>query len=585
MRRRSAKDALLMSVSTEIRVHLLALFAVVVPLVAVILPTVVLAFAAYEVIQSVGSLWLAVMAPPFEVSFEWLALSAVALLLAKFIAGTREAAHANVEAESELDARMRSPRGAAGQALSDAVSEIWKRTPGGDKPPPDVAWYSGFQVAAHARLKDGMLRICVSSALWDRVTKKDATAELILAHEMGHLVHRDWKTFQLLSGSLHGMRAALRFSKRSVVAGTLIVVCLVGAVELFHGGALRATIRLELAMVAVASLCFLTLMLSDLLLRRYVSFIIAMVEIRADLCAAQWTSGIESFAVRLESDAALHRSTATDLGRSLFSADMTHISESERIALIRAPQRLFTPKLRYFVWSIVLALLIPLNPITPLLFGGAVDHAIVAATVAALFAATMAMLVLAGFSLSLSWGRSAVLAASLCVALAATSVNLYEVGYALTHYSVAIANDSGFGRDPVALSGMGEDLRIITHGLAAQATDGLSGWWIFVTIPLTMGAMKLIRPAVRWNRPQDRKPLLAALVGATTFVCAIIAARDSRRSEFYDYVVQVLPQALQDGWSLVEPLRLALPAAGGLIAAIAFGAVFKRAHVNSTRNW
>lgn len=586
MRRVSAREALLLSVSVEIRVHLLVFAAVVTPLIAVALPIVLISFATFEVFQSVGSLWNGINAlPAVPVEFGALMFFMAILLLARFVSSCRESVNADRKTEADLADRLRQPKGSAGQVLRETIIRIWRLTPSQAKHAPEVAWYSGFQVAAHARCTDEGDRIYVSSALWDRVNKQDLTAELILAHEMGHVLHRDWRTFRRLSLAMHGIRSTLGFSKVFVICATVTVLCLTGVAGAIHGGAMWTVARLEFATIAIATLCFLLLIFSDLFLRRYASFIVAMIEVRADLSAALWTIGLDGFAKHLESDSTLHRSTAADLRRSIFSPDMTHISESERLILIRTPDRLFTPKLRYFAWSVILALLLPLNPVTPLLLNGSIDHLIIVSIVAALYAVTVAMLVLAGFSQAVSWRRSAVLAAAVCCALGSTSFNLYEIGYLLTHYSVAIANESGFGRDPILWSDLGSDITLVAHGLAKKAVDGIHGWWILASVLMTMVAIKLVRPAVRSSRPQARKLLLAYAAASTTFLVAMLAGRDSSRGDLYDYFFALLPGGVQSLWLSAGPIHLALPAVAGLMSVFVLGLVLERTlgHTEASR--
>lgn len=569
------KEALLLSVSAEIWVHLLVYAAVVVPLVAVALPVVLVSFGTFEIFQSIGALWNGTKDPDVQVAYGQLTFFVGALLLARFFSGCRESICTDRRTEAELADRMRQPKGAAGQTLRDTIDRLWRLAPSQGVPAPEITWYSGFQVAAHARSTKGSNRICVSSALWDRVTKQDLTSELILAHEIAHVLHHDSRTFRHLSVVLHGIRSTLRFSRAFTICATAIVLCFSGVANVIHSEPMWAVARLELATLVSAALCFLLLVLSDQFVRRYASFIVAMMEVRADLGAALWTVGLDSFAERLESDAALHRSTAADLRQSFFSPDMTHISESERLALIRTPDRLFTPKLRYFAWSVVLALLLPLNPISPLLFNGAIDHVVIASTAAALYGATMTMLVLSSFSRTLSWERVAVLSTAVCCVLGSTSFNLYEIGYLLTHYSVAIANDSGFGRDPIVWTDIKGDFVMVAHALANKAIDGISGWWILVVVPLTMVAMKLVRPVAQSISVQPSK-LLAVGVTLTTFSVALIAGRDSHRSDLYDYLSTLIPIGLQAACKLTEPIRLAMPAIAGLISVFFMGLMLKR---------
>lgn len=564
--RQASREALLLSVGAEIWVHIAVFVVVAIPIVAVALPVVLVTFAAYAGLQSIGALWNGAQDPVVHVAYGWLTFFVAVLLLARFMAGCVGALRRDGRTEAELAARMRQPKGSAGQMLNEAISRIWLATHSAARPAPSVVWYSSFQVAAHARSTAEGDRIFISSALWDRVAKRDLTADLILAHEMGHIVHCDWRTFRRLSVVLSGIRATLAFSKVCAIAAAMTVLLFLSLSGVIDHEPLWEVFKLGLATAALSALCYLLLALSDRFVRRYASFIVALMEVRADLCAALWTVGPHKFAQQLESDPSLQRSTAADLAQSFFSSDMTHISESERLVLIRTPERLFTPKLRYFAWSVVLALLLPLNPITPLLFNGAFDHAILVSTVSALYASAMTMLVLAGFSMPVSWKRAAVLATVVSCALGATRINLYEIGYLLTHYGVTVANGTGFGQVPVTLTEIGNDVGVVVRGLAMKAEEGISGWWISLSVPLTLIAMKLIRPAVRAQGLQRSTLPLALAAAATTFCVALVAGRDPRRSELYDYLFAPPPVILQDVWIVVEPVRLALPAMAGLLS-------------------
>jgi hypothetical protein len=560
-----------MSVSIEIWIHISVISAVAVPLVGGALPVVLVTFAAYEVFQSVGSLWTGTANPNVIVFDGWLCFFVAVLLLARFLAGYRAAMDSDAAAKVDLVARLRKPKGVAGATLCATVARIWHAIPRQNHLVPEVAWYSGLQVTAHADCGNGHGLIAVSSALWDRVAKRDPIADLILAHEMGHVVHRDWRTFRRLSAMLRGTRCIVSFSKLFAFGSTAIVLVFMGISEAIHGEALWPTIRLLSAVLAIAALCYLLLVISDNFIRRYVAFIFLLTEVRADTCAALWTVGLLRFSKQLEGDATLRQSTASDLALSFFSPGITHISESERLVLMRTPDRLFTPKLRYFAWSFLVALLLPLNPITPLLFNGAIDHLILISAVAALHAGTMAMLVLSGFSRALSWKRTTVLAMALCLTLGACRFNLYEFGYLLTHYAVAIANDSGFGTDPVSPSVLSRELAIVLVGLSKKAVEGVSGWWILATLPLTVCALKLVRPVVRLMRPQHRKRALVLAVATLTFAFAIAAGRDPNRSDFYDYFLTLLPDGLQAICPSLEPFRLALPAVAALCLLFVLG--------------
>lgn len=561
------QDALVSVTSAEILVHTLNWFFIVAPLTSILLPGAVIVFAAYEVVQSTSALWLGGKEAQVDVSIAWIgACTALFLLVFMVARSMQEYLRARLDDE-ERASRMREPNGPSGQLLVDAVHRIWRSASKGNKAAPNVAWYSGFQIAAHAHSSVGLRQIQVSSGLWARIASKDIVGDLILAHEMGHLIHADPRFFRAVSVALHGMRAGIQLCRLFVLLATGTIVCFLGVGEINRGTTWTDIIRIQLTAAAIAALGFVLLTLSDLLVRRYASFIVAMVEIRADVCASIWTIGLQGFAENLENDASLHRSTAVDLGRSIFSADITHVSESERIALIRNTQRLCSPKLRYYFWSVVLALLVPLNPITPLIFGGAIDHALVAVTAATLCAATVAMLVLSAASLSISWPRAVALAAAMCLTVGSTRINFYEIGYLLTSYSVAIANSTGFGAEQFSLAGLLRDTKVSVLGLAGKIGEGMDGWWILATVPITAASLKLIRPAMNRRELKQANAALAIVASIAAFTCALLVGRDPWRSALYDYITPASSAGWINASNSWPQLRLALPAIVGLLAA------------------
>jgi hypothetical protein len=87
---------------------------------------------------------------------------------------------------------------------------------------------------------------------------------------------------------------------------------------------------------------------------------------------------------------------------------MTHLLESERMQIVRRPERLLTPKVQYFFFSLCLVLLLPLNGVTPLFEGGIVDLAGVIAVATALSAAFATMFVLARGTSRNRWAQQKV---------------------------------------------------------------------------------------------------------------------------------------------------------------------------------
>ncbi|SEM79200.1 hypothetical protein SAMN05192574_101827 [Mucilaginibacter gossypiicola] len=79
-----------------------------------------------------------------------------------------------------------------------------------------------------------------------------------------------------------------------------------------------------------------------------------------------------------------------------FSDSISHISETERFNILKSDDRIMSPKLHYFGLSLFLALLVPLNSFTPMLYNGAIDHLFVAASILVLHLILFAMLICGG---------------------------------------------------------------------------------------------------------------------------------------------------------------------------------------------
>jgi hypothetical protein len=198
-----------------------------------------------------------------------------------------------------------------------------------------------------------------------------------LLHELAHLAYNDPQSFARLTSLLETVSRALKvmfLALISIVGFLMLQVLIANIWNKLSAG----TIVAQEVMIALIGLLATSLgPVAVATVRRYIGFITSLVELRADVRSAEWAGGTEHFAEILRNTPMVHRSTLRDRTSSLFSLELTHLSESERVELLSDPERLLTPKLRYFVFTLVLALLFPLNGLTPLFAGGIFDLAVV----------------------------------------------------------------------------------------------------------------------------------------------------------------------------------------------------------------
>jgi hypothetical protein len=98
-----------------------------------------------------------------------------------------------------------------------------------------------------------------------------------------------------------------------------------------------------------------------LIIWRYLSFVVMLVELRADVRAALAAGGLESFVTSLSSQPGVRRSPAS-LFRSVLGMNVSHLTASERLAfLLRRPEGLLAPKILYFAATIMFMLVLLLQ--------------------------------------------------------------------------------------------------------------------------------------------------------------------------------------------------------------------------------
>ena len=516
--------------SIEIRVNLAIFLLLFLPLLGLYFPAVFTALSLYVAANAIAS--VPVLATPIEdfASRYWIALmflSGAGLVTAAVVAARQAWLH---ELETDRLTQDRKPlKGPKGELLSQQLASIWSQLPTCNRRIPSVVWYSNFNVLAHAYDSGGTQTIEVSSGLWERVTKDDPVGFGILAHETAHLVYRDPPMFRVLAVATATVRRLLGIVLGIGIAASVIVILSQAINDILSRASAAELLKHACAIAAVTALVLVALPLSTIIMRRYSGFIISLMEVRADVSAALWTSGLTSFATALENDPTLRRSTLTDLGHSVVSLDLTHISETERLDLLQSTDRLITPQTRYFVLSLALPLLVPINAATYLVQGGAINHVLVTAVVLAFQFGATAMILNGSPAAALSWRRSMFLGFVLCMVQALPLINLAPVGYLFTTYAIAIAVPNGFGSDPMTLYQLLSDSWTTVMDVAGKITSAVGGAWFpvaAVVTGLSLRAMSLLaHPKLRgWLVPVAAATIISFLSSFDTWRDAAMLA-------------------------------------------------------------
>jgi hypothetical protein len=554
--------ALVEACSIEIAAQTVLLWVVILPTAIVIFPATLIALGLYMVAHLIGDL---------SAHLQWIGGFAEGqwwtLLLASGIACFAIAGAQLIVGRSSgyfhPERRLRPLSGRAGEALSDIVAELWRVLPSGTRGPPHVTWFPNFNLLASADESGASQEIQVSSALWERAVRRDPVAIGILAHETAHLVFRDGRRLRPMESIVTAARRVLSAATVGVLA-TAAVAGIVFAAGANYTSLIDLAWR-EAAVAVFAALVLLIPFLANLAVRREAALITALIEIRADACAGLWTNGLASFARSLSQDPGLKATSLADVRHSVLSPDLTHVSNSERIALLGNTVRLATPKVRYFALSLALPFLLPLNPFTPLLAAGALDHMLVAAVVVVAHVTTVAMIVSAALALPalLSWRTAAGLAAFLCVATMLPRINLYEIGYLFTHLAAGLASPGGFGREPLTWASIAKDIATTFNGLWEKLAKASAGSLFLLAIICSAASLRALSLLAREPCSRGSRQRLWAAPAAAAGMAAIIVTHDEWRS------FEFPPFNLIENWAALAEsipwLRLCAPELTGLL--------------------
>lgn len=253
-----------------------------------------------------------------------------------------------------------------GEILAERVGSLWLQFAKPGAGVPEISWYyAGKFVGARALADIPNPAIAVSHALWTHVRSKQQIVDFILLHEMAHVWCGDVRRIASID-------RAFLVARSSIICTLALIGPFAAAywgwwvydelAGLLSGGATPNGIAGPFSSLLACVLMLIPAPISLFILRRYAGFISSLIETRADLMAAHFGGGLESFVATFRDDGAVASSTWPDILKSLFDPAVTHPPTVDRLKILTRPDRLAAPKFRYFAMSMMLPALMYLNP-------------------------------------------------------------------------------------------------------------------------------------------------------------------------------------------------------------------------------
>lgn len=460
----------------------------------------------------------------------------------------------------------------AATPLLALVDELWAKLPRTTGAAPITVWFANLGVVARALSSHEGPCIAVSAGLWERIVKGDPLARVVLLHEMAHLAFRDLRTIAIFEGIAEASRVVLATLFRAVGI-TLVWLALVEIMQgALTGRPSIVIVGRVIGLLIVGGIVGGLAPLLLLLIRRYLGFLISLLELRADVVAAMWVGGLDRFASAFAHDTTIHQTTAVERARSLFSTTLTHLPESERLDLLRDPARLMTPKLQYFAMSLVYPFILPLTGFIGYILGGL--FAFISVVVAAAAAAATSVLMLSlyvRYAARLPGQRLIVVSAALIVFMAATQIRLDAINYFIVSTIASFTFDGSPGADTASASQFWSDLLATASDIAGQVGLIANRGWIvgsWIVTALALSAIGVLGSRLTILRSRGR-PLFFVFIACVVIVATYLDGYSEWRGA--DYLLAGPAKA----WSVITDalpfLRLALaPLAVSVAFLIAF---------------
>jgi hypothetical protein len=427
---------------------------------------------------------------------------------------------------------------------------------------PGILCFASTGLAACVTERNGRAAVALSTGLLDRfAAPTDRLGDAIVLHEFAHVVGGDVRLFRRSTAFASAFRTT---STTFIVAmAAVFLVSSIAEIVNYGGIELRSPSTMAFFTQAVRNLVFP--FVAMLLALRYLALIVMLTELRADLRAAIALGGLGLFAATVRDAEGVRGSTRVHLVQSWVGTKVSHLTAQERLSLLERPERLQTPKYRYFIASIALAVFLLVDGAFAFTGFDWVLQVGIVATLAALNAITVAL------AARRIVGRDVINALrslpSAAVVVAINAIILFSPSRVMgtTGEVVVELTDPNFSHDPEAFR---QTLGNWYVAAAKPVVDALADGRFVLWVAAVWGGLLLLG-AVRSTR-RDRVALLGGLLAALLTVIVAAAA------PFATYFL--LPHGLWDSREAIAqtaclcgpPLPVAF-AALSIAALIAFG--------------
>ncbi len=508
-RRNFGEQWLIDACSSEIRVHRLLFFFVLSPLLCFWLPYLMFYLGLYLLIVIQASVGLGAGGDGIRWSIQTSTISIVVPLSAALFGAWRESQRLRIEDHRAIASGIKMPEREEA-LLVEQLKLIWDKLQGDNQAPPPRLICRNFGVWAHAYdRQDGQI-IEVGSGLADRVVHDDPLAISILRHELAHLVYADLPAIRKQSIIAGAAIFSADVALVLVICALAVLVVGTGLAQFPSPATTAKLFSVRLAILIFGTIVMLPLLCGRMIARRYAGFIDALIEMRADVIAGIGGEGLAAFSSQIKDDSSVRASTISDFGLAYISPFLSHLPTEERVAFLRSPERLATPKLRYFAVTIVTTWLLNFHQGSEIW-----DFFLLSAVVALLQALTVQMILSARRNIHLTLARAVTLATGLLASQALPLISLdglawraeYLTGTIMSLWQGGNANYVGdivgtfqeFGRSITAATGH------LEFGLSVLLTT------------LTLWLMSRLPPNASTKPPRVRM----AIVIATAFIASI----------------------------------------------------------------
>lgn len=533
--------------SLEIRAQRFLFLAVLCPVLGLVSPC-LLIFVSLSILAVVVS--SAIDQPALE-EVKWsglvLALSAAISIGALLIGLSRQRRAVLLADRQTRKEQMPLPLEMAAQ-LRDRFEAMWRSLPvKASMNAPALIFQQNLGIAAHAYddPEEG-IAVEISSGLASRILANDPLATPILRHEATHLVFRDLQAIRIQSicagGSLLSAYCALTVC--ATVTAALLAASILEPMPMPKTFLNVASV--DLAILLAGLIVSSPLVLGVFVLRRYAGLLVALIEMRADVCAGLWGKGLKDFTEQIQRDPTVRTSKVLDLVLAYISPSLIHFPVKERIALMSSAQRFATPKLRYLLAAVFVIWLLQFHQ------GNEIwDFLLLSISVAFTWALTLYMVTNAPVGMRIEVTHALALALGLLTIQALPLISIEGIAYLAEHLTAAIVSPGGFGTaDDIHYWG---DVVDVMGELAAFVKAATGGWMWILGVILVAAALWLLPRTHLTSAPL--RSLVTAVVGC---VASILVSyrffQDSLAHPVRRMVIRVSQATADVAWHWIPPI-------------------------------